>query len=102
MIGDARAAGKRHSTKEDGPEFKKKNSHGQSHKHVDGPRSGHGGGDNETKHVARRAHAKGSRPGVGVHDKQSPAKQKEHKTLKHIDQGQILDQWCRGKRSCYK
>jgi hypothetical protein len=102
MIGDARAAGKRHSTRAHGPEFKKKNAEGQSHKHIDGMRHSHGGGDHETKRAARRAHAKGPRPGVDVADRQAPHKQVRRIEGKHVDQGQILDEWCRGKRGCYK
>jgi hypothetical protein len=102
MIGDAAARGKRHSTKAHGPEFKKKNSHGQSHKHVDGPRSSHGGGDHENAHRAKSAHKTGPRPGTNTSDKQAPHKQREAKELKHVDQGDIINEWCRGKRGSYK
>jgi hypothetical protein len=102
MIGDAVAKGRRSSTYEKGPEFKKKNSEGRSHKHVDGPREGHGGGDHETKKIAKRAHRTGPRPGVNVADRQAPHKQREPKELKHVDQGQILNEWCAGKRGSYK
>jgi hypothetical protein len=102
MIGDSKASGKRHSTKEHGPEFKKKNSEGRSYKHVDGDRKSDGGGGRETKHAARRAHKTGPRPGVNGPDRQAPHKQKERIENKHVDQGQILDEWCRGKRGCYK
>ncbi|MGP6156253.1 MAG: hypothetical protein ACLPYS_01730 [Vulcanimicrobiaceae bacterium] len=102
MIGDAVAAGKRGNTYAAGPEFKKKNSKGQSHKHVDGPRASHGGGDHENAKVAKRAHKTGPRPGVNVADRQSPHKQREKKEVKHVNQGQILDEWCSGKRGSYK
>ena len=102
MIGDAFAAGKRGNTYKAGPEFKKKNSEGRSHKHVDGLRSSHGGGDQENKKIAKRAHKTGPRPGVNVADRQAPHKQRERKEVKHIDQGQILSEWCAGKRGSYK
>jgi len=92
----------RGSTREFGPEFKKKNSEGRSHKHVDGPRSSHGGGDHETKKAAKRAHRTGPRPGTNTSDKQAPHKQRERKEVKHVDQGQILNEWCSGKRGSYK
>jgi hypothetical protein len=82
--------------------FKKKNSEGRSHKHVDGPRKSHGGGDHENAAKAKRAHSTGPRPGTNTSDKQAPHKQKAAKELKHVDQGQIIDEWCRGKRGCYK
>ena|SRR5271166_1667728 len=102
MIGDAVARGKRGSTSAAGPEFKKKNSQGRSHRHVDGPNASHGGGDHETAKVAKRAHRTGPRPGVNVADRQSPRKQRESKEVKHVDQGQILNEWCAGKRGSYK
>jgi hypothetical protein len=82
--------------------FKKKNSEGRSLKHIDGPREGHGGGDHENKKVAKSAHRKGQRPGTSTSDKQAPHKQREFKELKHVDQGQILNEWCSGKRGSYK
>ena len=82
--------------------FKKKNSEGRSIKHVDGPRAGHGGGDHETRKVAKRAHKGGQRPGTSTPDKQKPHKQRESKELKHVDQGDILSEWCAGKRGSYK
>jgi hypothetical protein len=82
--------------------FQKKNSEGRSIKHVDGPREGHGGGDSETKKVAKRAHRTGPRPGTNTTDKQKPHKQRESKELKHVDQGDILNEWCAGKRGSYK
>jgi hypothetical protein len=82
--------------------FKKKNSEGRSIKHVDGPREGQGGGDHENKKVAKRAHRTGPRPGTNTSDKQAPHKQRESKELKHVDQGQILNEWCSGKRGSYK
>jgi len=102
MIGDAVAAGKRGNTYAAGPEFKKKNHKGRSHKHVDGPRSSHGGGDGETEKVAKRAHRTGPRPGTNVADRQAPHKQREFKEVRHVDQGNILDEWCKGKRGSYK
>jgi hypothetical protein len=102
MLGDAKAAGKRHSTRAHGPEFKEKHHFRKgAHKHVVAGHS-HGGGDHEVKHSARRAHSKGTRPGVGVHDRQAPHKQKERIENKHVDQGMILDEWCRGKRGSYR
>jgi hypothetical protein len=102
MIGDAIAAGKRGNSYAKGPEYKKKNHAGRSHKHVDGPRSSHGGGDKETEKVAKSAHRTGPRPGTNTSDKQKPHKQREHKEVRHVDQGQILDEWVRGKRGSYK
>ncbi len=101
MIGDAVAAGKRGNTYAKGPEFKKKNSHGRSHKHVDGPRSSHGGGDHETAKVAKRARASAG-PKYDTSDKQAPHKQRERKEVRHVDQGQILNEWCAGRRGSYK
>jgi hypothetical protein len=102
MIGDAAARGKRGNTSAHGPEFKKKNSKGQSYKHVDGPRKSHGGGDEENKKQAKSAHKTGPRPGVNVADRQAPHKQVRSKELKHVDQGDVINEWCRGKRDCYK
>jgi hypothetical protein len=102
MIGDAVAAGKRGNTYVKGPEFKKKNHKGQSYKHVDGARKSDGGGGRETEKVAKRAHRTGPRPGTNVADRQAPHKQREKKEVKHIDQGQILNEWCSGKRGSYK
>jgi len=102
MIGDAVARGKRGNTEEAGPEFKKKNHKGRSHKHVDGPRKSHGGGDHENAKAAKSAHRTGPRPGVNTSDKQAPHKQREFKEVKHVNQGQILDEWCCGKRGSYK
>ena len=82
--------------------FKKKNSEGRSIKHVDGPRTSHGGGDSENAKSAKRAHRKGPRPGTNTSDKQAPHKQREKKELKHVDQGDILNEWCAGKRKDYK
>jgi hypothetical protein len=82
--------------------FRKKNAEGRSFKHVDGPPSSHGGGDHETKKVAKSAHRKGPRPGTNTSDKQAPHKQRAVKELKHVDQGDILSEWCAGKRKDYK
>lgn len=82
--------------------FKKKNSEGRSHKHVDGPRMGHGGGDHENRHAARRAHRTGPRPGTNTSDKQGPHLQKAVKELKHVDQGDLINNWCLGKSKRYK
>jgi hypothetical protein len=82
--------------------FKKKNSEGRSIKHVDGPRSSHGGGDTENAKVAKKAHRTGPRPGTNTPDRQAPHKQREKKELKHVDQGDILNEWCSGKRPSYK
>lgn len=102
MIGDAVAEGKRGNTRAHGPEYKKKLHKGRAHKHVDGPRKSDGGGDHENARSAKRAHATGPRPGVSTSDKQAPHKQKERIENKHVDQGNILDEWCRGKRKVYK
>lgn len=103
MIADAVAQGKRGNTYKHGPEFKKKNwAAGSSHKHVDGPRKSHGGGDHENAKVAKSAHKTGPRPGVNVADRQGPHKQKERIENKHVDQGQIINEWCSGKRKGYK
>jgi len=82
--------------------FKKKNSEGRSFKHVDGPRSSHGGGDSENKKVAKSAHKTGPRPGTNTTDKQAPHKQRAKKELKHVNQGDIVNEWCAGKRGSYK
>jgi hypothetical protein len=102
MIGDAVARGKRGNTTAHGPEFKKKLHKGQAHKHIDGPRKSHGGGDHENAKAAKRAHSTGPRPGTNTSDKQAPHKQKERKELKHVDQGDIINDWCCGKRKGYK
>jgi hypothetical protein len=102
MIGDAAARGKRGNTTAHGPEFKKKNSEKRSYKHVDGPRASHGGGDHENAKRAKSAHKTGPRPGVNVADRQAPHKQKERKELKHVDQGDVINEWCCGKRGKYK
>lgn len=105
MIGDAVAQGKRGSTRAHGPEYKRRNSRGQSYKHVT-PSTGaddtDSGGDRLTRHTAKRMH-KGMKPhSPGVADRQAPHKQKERIENKHVDQGQIIDEWCRGKRKAYK
>lgn len=101
MIGDAKAAGKRHSTRAHGPEFKEKHHFRQgAHKHVVGGDSD-GGGGHEVKHSAKRS-VRGHPNGVGVSDRQAPHKQKERIENKHVDQGQILDEWCAGKRKHYR
>lgn len=102
MIGDARAAGKRHSTRAHGPEYKKKLSEGQAHKHVAEKNHYDSGADHENHHSAKRAHSKGTRPGVGVADRQAPHKQKERIENKHVDQGNLISQWCAGKRKHYR
>lgn len=102
MIGDAVAAGKRGNTYAKGPEFKKKNHKGRSYKHVDGDRKSDGGGEHETEKVSKSAHKTGPRPGTSTSDKQKPHKQRERKEVKHVDQGQILNEWCSGKRGSYK
>ena len=102
MIADAFAAGKRGNTTAAGPEFKKKNHKGRSYKHVDGDRISDGGSNPEGKNIAKSMHKKGTRPGVGGHDRQAPHKQREHKEMKHVDQGQIVNEWVQGKRKDYK
>ena len=102
MIGDVVSQGKRGNTYAKGPEFKKKNGEGRSYKHIDGARKSDGGGGHETKKAAKRAHRTGPRPGTNVADRQAPHKQREKKEVKHIDQGQILSEWCSGKRGSYK
>jgi hypothetical protein len=60
------------------------------------------GGEHETKHTARRMH-KGMKPhSPGVADRQAPHKQRAIKELKHIDQGDLVNSWCLGKRKGYK
>ena len=81
--------------------FKKRNSEGRSVKTVDGPREGHGGGDHETKKVAKSTRAKAG-PKYSAADKQGPHKQREKKENRHVDQGDILNEWCSGKRGSYK
>jgi len=102
MIGDAVAAGKRGNSYKAGPEFKQKNSKGRSYKHVEGRSSSDGGGGKETAKVAKSAHKTGPRPGVNVEDRQAPHKQRERKEVRYVNQGQIIDEWTRGKRGSYK
>lgn len=102
MIGDAASRGKRKSTLAPGPEFKKKNSEGSSHKHVDGPRHHHSGGDHEGHSSAKRMHRQMKPFSPGVADRQAPHKQKSVKESKHNEPGDIVDQWCCGKRGSYK
>lgn len=90
MIGDARAAGKRRSTTAPGPEFKKKNSRGQSFKHIDRP-VGYSGSDREVDGPAARA-TKGQRAGVGSRDRQNPKEQRARK----------IEAWCEGHSQSYK
>jgi len=106
MIGDAFAKGRRGNTYAKGPEFKEKNSEGRSFKHVAGRKSAadhasHGGGAKETSKVAKRARATAG-PKYDTTDRQAPHKQKERKEVRHIDQGQILNEWTQGKRKDYK
>jgi hypothetical protein len=102
MIGDVRHDhGKRKSTRAPGPEFKEKLSRGQAYRHST-PSASDGGGDKETKATAKRTHRAGPRPGTNTRDKQAPHKQRERIENKHVDQGDILDEWCRGKRDHYK
>jgi hypothetical protein len=82
--------------------FKEKNSEGRSFKHVEGTRKGAGGGGKEDSKVAKRAHKGGQRPGTSTPDRQAPHKQRAKKELKHVDQGDILNDWCAGKRKDYK
>jgi hypothetical protein len=82
--------------------FTKKLHRGQAHKHVDGPRASDGGGDHENAKRAKRAHKTGPRPGTNTSDKQAPHKQKVFKELKHVKQGDIINEWCCGKRGSYK
>jgi hypothetical protein len=106
MIGDAAARGKRHSTKAHGPEFKTKNSEGRSFKHIassTGKNDTHSGGDSLTRKTARAMHSGGPRAGgAKMTDKQAPHKQTVSKELKHVDQGDIINEWCCGKRGSYK
>ncbi len=107
MIGDVRHGhGKRKSTRAHGPEYKEKNSEGRSHKHVQpstGKDDSDSGGHREQKHTGRRMnHPMTGRRGPHTSDKQAPHKQKERIENRHVDQGQILDEWCRGKRKAYR
>jgi hypothetical protein len=105
MIGDAAARGKRHSTRAHGPEFKKKNSEGRSHKHIEtstGKNDNDSGGDALTRVSAKKMHKAMKSFSPGVADRQAPHKQRESKELKHVDQGDILNEWCCGKRKAYK
>lgn len=94
---------KRHSTTKLGPEFKKKNSEGRSHKHVDGPRHGHSGGDYEGCETAEGMH-KGMKPmSPGVKDRQSPRVQQEPKEVGYIREGKLkVERWVAGKSRSYK
>ena len=102
MIGDAVAAGKRGNTYAKGPEYKKKNSEGRSYKHIADKRVSNGGSASEGKKIAKSMHSTGPRPGTNTSDKQAPHKQRERKEVRHVDQGQIINEWAQGKRSSYK
>jgi hypothetical protein len=108
MIGDASARGKRGNTTKHGPEYKKKNSEGRSYKHVPdskGKNDTDSGGDSLTRKTARAMHSAGplqKSTRHHMHDKQAPHKQKERKETKHIDQGDIINEWCRGQRGNYR
>ncbi len=103
MIGDAGARGKRGNSYAAGPEFKKKHPFkGRSYISTDGKPAADSGGGPEKHATAKRMH-KGMKPSTpGVADRQAPHKQKERKEVRHVDQGQILDEWCAGKRGSYK
>ena len=101
MLGDAFARGKRKSTRAHGPEYKAKNHKGRSHKHIAAHAERDSGGDQEMGGPAAHA-THGHRPGTATRDKQAPHKQKERIENKHIDQGDLLDQWCRGKSKRYR
>jgi hypothetical protein len=94
----------RNSTTAAGPEYKKKNSKGQSFKHAT-PSTGaddtDSGADALTRSTAKAMHRKGTKPGVGVADRQAPSKQRARKLVPH-DQATILAEWCAGKRKSYK
>ena len=79
----------RRSTTAAGPEFKKKNSRGRSHKHIDTP-VGDSGSDREVDAPARRM-VKGMKNGVGSRDKQNPKEQRARK----------IEAWWEGKSKGY-
>lgn len=102
MIGDAAARGKRSSTLKAGPEYKKKNSEGASHKHVPASPRKNSGGDHEGHGTAKKMHA-GMKPfSPGTTDRQDKHKQRSVKVAEHNEPGDIVDQWCQGKRGSYK
>ena len=82
--------------------YRKKNSEGRSHKHVAPAGKSDGGGEHELKHKARRAHPNRGQRGPDVADRQAPHKQRAVKELKHIDQGDLINDWVMGKRKSYK
>jgi hypothetical protein len=102
MIGDAAARGKRSSTLKPGPEFKDKKSEGRGFKTIQGPKRHNSGGGPEKHATAARMHKQMKPFSPGVADRQAPHKQKAFKESEHNEPGDILDQWCCGKRSKYK
>lgn len=92
------------STTAKGPAFKAHNANGKgrSHKHLAEHGVSDGGGGHETTRAAKRVVAGRHPPGVGVADRQAPHKQREAKEVKYLNPRQILDEWCKGKRSSYK
>ena len=80
----------RRSTGAAGPEFKKKNSHGRSFKHIDKPADRDSGGGHEVGAPARRM-TKGHKAGTATRDKQNPKEQRARK----------IEAWCEGKSKGY-
>jgi hypothetical protein len=107
MIGDACAAGKRHSTTAKGPEFKQKNSRGRSFKHIAKPKNGDPSGSDAEVDIPAAAATRGMRVGTGGKDHQAPHKQKERKEVKYMPEGKLarearINDWVSGKRGSYK
>lgn len=109
MIGDAKVRGKRSSTTDAGPEFKKRN--GKSFKTIAAGTDSDSGGDAEGHEAAKRS-TKGMRPGPGSkgstvepYRTRNSAGQ-SFKTIGARDvqneSGRAVDAWCRGARKDYK
>jgi len=62
------------------------------------------GGEHETFKTGKRIKRKTGQHSNGGEqpDKQAPHKQKARIENKHVAQGDIINEWCRGKRGCYK
>ena len=105
MIGDAAARGKRSSTLKAGPEWKQKNSRGSSFKHVQpstGKDDNDSGGHREQKSTAKRMHKQMKPFSPGVADRQAPHHQRNVKESEHNEPGDIIEDWCKGKRKGYR
>lgn len=102
------------STTEAGPEFKAKNSKGQSYKTIPKGGDSDGGGDEENAKVSKRS-TKGMRPGTGrgagKNEEPKPYTKKNSAGQSHkliapkdnaSDSGRAIDAWVSGKTNTYK